>query len=135
MDTTKVDFIVRHALKNRLHHHLEHDPGQRGADAAVRPEPERDVTIRRPVEYHFVGPVELPLVVVGRKPADEHLVVAPKSLSAKYGVATYRTAQCFVNRAVPEKLIRRGAIQRGLVDELLSQIWMRAEVQQAQRGQ
>ena len=75
MDTAEVDFVVRNAFENRLHHHLEHDPRQRGADAAVRPEPERDVAIGCPVEHHFVGSLEFPLIVVGREPADEHLVV------------------------------------------------------------
>lgn len=64
MHTVHVDHVVRNAFENRLHHHLEHDPRHRGADASVRPEPERDVATGRPVEYHFVGPVEYPRVVV-----------------------------------------------------------------------
>ena len=33
----QVDHIVRNAFEHRLHHHLEHDPRERGADASVRP--------------------------------------------------------------------------------------------------
>ena len=119
MHAVHVDHIVRNAFENRLHHHLEHDPRQRGADASVRPEPERDVAIGRPVQYHFVGPVELLLVVVGREPADEHLVVPPKLLAAEHGVATHRAAQRLVDRAVPEKLVCCGAVELRVVDELL----------------
>ncbi len=96
---SEVDHVVRNAVEHRLHHHLEHHPRQRGADAAVRPEPERDVAVGCPVEHHLVGPLEFPLVVVGREPADEHLVVAPKLLAAKDGVATHRAAQRLVDRA------------------------------------
>jgi hypothetical protein len=91
MDAVDVDGVVRNAFENCLHHHLEHDPCQRGADASVRPEPERDVTVGRPVQYQFVGPVELALVVIGREPADEQLVVAPKLLATEDGVATHST--------------------------------------------
>ncbi len=59
VDTAEVDHVVGYAVENRLHHHLEHDPRQRGADAAVRPEPERDVAVGRPVQHHLVGSVEL----------------------------------------------------------------------------
>ena len=131
MDTAEVDFVVGYTVEHRLHHHLEHDPRQRGADAAVRPEPKRDVAIGSPVEHHFVGSLEFPLVVVGREPADEHLVIAPKLLTAKDGVATHGAAQRLVDRAIPEKLVCRGAVALGTVDELLSQIRMGAEVKQA----
>ena len=93
MHAVEVDLVVRHSVEHRLDHHLEHHPRQRGADAAMRPEPERDVAVGRPVEHHLVGPLEFPLVVVGREPTDEHLVVAPKLLTAKDGVATHRAAQ------------------------------------------
>ena len=96
MDTAEVDFVVRNAFENRLHHHLEHDPRQRGADAAVRPESERDVAIGCPVEP-FRRSLEFPLIVVGREPADEHLVVTPKLLTTKDGVATHRAAQRLVD--------------------------------------
>ena len=65
MDTAEVDLVVGNSVEHRLHHHLEHDPRQRGADAAMRSEPERDVAVGRPVQHHLVGPLELPLVVVG----------------------------------------------------------------------
>ena len=120
MHAVHVHHIARKAFENRLHHHLEHDPRQRGADASVRPEPERDVAIGRPVQYHFVGPLELLRVVVGREPADEHLVVTPELLAAEHGVATDSAAQRLVDRAVAEKLICCSAVEARVVDELLS---------------
>jgi hypothetical protein len=55
------------------------------------------VAIGCPVEHHFVGSLEFPLIVVGREPADEHLVVTPKLLTTKDGVATHRAAQRLVD--------------------------------------
>ncbi len=135
MHAVQLNHIVRHAFEHRLDHHLEHHPRERGADASVRPEPERDVAVGCPVEHHLVGSLELPLVVVGREPADEHLVVAPKLLAAKDGVAAHRAAQRLVHRAIPEILVARRLVELGTIDELLPQIPVGAEVKQAQCGQ
>ena len=37
--------VVGDAVEHRLDHHLGHEARQVGADAAVRPEPERDVAV------------------------------------------------------------------------------------------
>lgn len=75
MHTVEVYLVVGHSVEHGLDHHLEHDAGERSADTAVRPQAERDVIIRRAVQHHVAGPVELLLVVVGRAPTDEDAVV------------------------------------------------------------
>src|SRR6476660_7968396 len=50
-------------------------------------------------------------------------------LSANDSVATDRAAERLVDRAVPEVLVGRGAVQLRVVDELLPQLRMGAEMQ------
>src|SRR6476660_4354539 len=91
--------------------------------------------VGRPGQQHVTRALELLLVVVGRDPADEHPVVASKLLARKDRVPADGAAELFVDREVAQKFIRRGAVQRGTLDELPSQIWMGAEVQKAERRQ
>ncbi len=135
LDTVKVDHVIGHAVKNGLDHHLEHDARERRTDAAVRAQSERDVVVGRAVQQHLTRAFELLLIVVGRDPADEDPLVAPKLLARKDSVTADGAAQLFVDREVAQKFICRGAIQIRTVDELPSQIRVCAEVQQAERGQ
>ena len=79
------------------------------------------------------GSFELLLVVVGGEPADHDAVVAPQPLPAKHDVAGHGAAQLLVDREVPQELVRGGRVELGSVDELLSQLRVGAQVQQAQR--
>jgi hypothetical protein len=90
------------------------------SDASMRPEPECDVPVGRATQQYFVGPLELPLVVIGAKPADDNPVIAPKVLTPKGNVASYGAAQLLVDREVPQKLVGGGAVELGVIDELLS---------------
>src|SRR4051794_3805925 len=101
----------------------------------MRAEPEGDVAIGCTVEHDFVSARERCLVVIGRKPADDYLVVAPKLLSAKDGISGHGAAQRLGDRAVSKKLVRCAAVELRAVDQLRAQFGLRAEVQQAQRSQ
>jgi hypothetical protein len=90
VNTADVNLVVGNAVENRLHHHLEHDTPQMRSDASVRPEPEGDVAVGCPVQNHFVGSLELVLVVVGGEPADDQPVVAPKLLAPRKSRVTVR---------------------------------------------
>ncbi len=83
MDTAEVDLVVGNAVQNRLDHHLGHQARQMRSDAAMRPEPEGDMTVGRAIQNDFVGSLELLLVVVGGQPADDDLVIAPQMLAAE----------------------------------------------------
>ncbi len=83
----------------------------------MRAEPERDVAIGRTVQLHLAGPIELPLVVVGRIPADEDAVVAPQLLTAQLGVPTDGAAELLVDREVAQELVGGSAVQRRIVDQ------------------
>ena len=62
------------------------------------------------------------LVVVGGEPADDDAVVSPKPLPSEDHIASHGAAQLLIDREVAQKLVRGCLVQRGLVDELLSQL-------------
>src|SRR5262245_58407744 len=97
------------------------------------PEPKRDVAVGCPIQHDFVGSLELSLIVVGGKPADDDLVVASKLLPPEDDVASHRAAQLLIHREVAKKLLGSGVIELGAVDELLPQIRVGTQMQQAQR--
>src|ERR1700722_5811175 len=104
------------------------------SDTSMRSEPECDVAVGRATQHYFVGSLELLLVVVGTQPADNAPVIAPKVLLPKNYVASHGAAQLLVDREVAQKFVCGGAMEPGMVDELLPQLRIGAQVPQGQRG-
>ena len=100
----------------------------------MRPEPEGHVAVGCAIQNDFVGAIELLLVVVGGQPADDDPVVFPEVLAAEFDVAGDGAAQRSVDREVAQEFVGGGAVQLGVVDELLPQFRVGAQVQQGQRG-
>lgn len=98
------------------------------SDAAVRAQPERDVAVGCAVEDDLVGPVELGFVVVGREPAEDDPVVLSQALAAEDDVVSDCAAEGLVDREVAQELVGGGAVELGMVDELLSEVGVGAQV-------
>ena len=80
------------------------------------------------------GLVELVLVVVGGQPADDDAVVFSEALAVDFDVAGDRAAEGLVDREVAQELVGGGAVELRVVDELLPQLRVGAQVQQGERG-
>ena len=104
------------------------------SDASVWSQPKGQVAVGCSVQDDFVGSLELVLVVVGGKPADDDAVVFSEALAVDLDVAGDRAAQGLVDREVAQEFVGGGAVELGVVDELLAQLRVGAQVQQGQRG-
>lgn len=128
MDTAEVYLVVGNSVQNRSDHHPRHQAGEMRSDAAVRSEPECDVAVGGAVQHDLVGSLEFLFVVIGGEPADDDSVVAPKLLLANDHVASHRAAQLLIDREIAQEFVGRGAIELGVLNELLPQLGVGAQV-------
>lgn len=72
--------------------------------------------------------------MVGRQPADDDAVVLAQPLARQDNVVSYCATEGLVDREVAQEFVGGGAVELGVVDELLPEVGVGAQVQQGQRG-
>ncbi len=77
---------------------------------------------------------EFLLVVVGGQPADDEPVVFSEALAVELDVFGDRAAELLVDREVAQEFVGGGAVELGVVDELLSEVRVGAQVVEGERG-
>src|SRR5215470_2854540 len=109
--------VVRDALEHLADEHLEVGSRDVQAQAAVRPDAERDVRVGAAVQDHLVRVRELRGIAIRREPADQDPVTGAQALPAELGVDRYGPAQLLANREVTQELLRGSGQQTRLLDE------------------